>query len=86
MLTVIFNVRSWKMRKKNRQNMLAIMIKPRTSVNQHVQPYICTQFGVFSLKNEPGNAKRSWLIKGSIMHIFNEAEPPLSNSSKILGQ
>ena len=31
------------------------------------------------------NVKRGRLIKWSIMHIFNEAEPPWSNSSEILG-
>ena len=38
------------------------------------------------VKNESRNAKRGWLIKWSIMRIFNEAEPPQSNSSEIFGQ
>ena len=40
---------------------------------------------VTSLKNEFRNAKRGRLIKWSIMRIFNEAEPPWSNLSEILG-
>ena len=43
------------------------------------------KFGDFSLKNEFRNAKRGQLIKWSIMRTFNEAEPPWSNSSEILG-
>ena len=34
------------------------------------------KFSDFNLKNEPRNAKIDWLIKWSIMQIFNEAEPP----------
>ena len=30
----------------------------------------------FSLNNDFRNAKRDQLIKWSIMHIFNKAEPP----------
>ena len=52
----------------------------------HVKPYLCTKFGDSSLKNEFRNAKRGRLIKWSIMRIFNEAEPPWSNLSEILGQ
>ena len=73
--------------KKIRQNFfLATMIKPGTYINNHVKPYLCTKFGDSSLKNEFRNAKRGWLIKWSIMRIFNKAEPPWSNSSEILGQ
>ena len=36
-------------------------------------------------KNEFRNAKRGQLIKWSIMRISNEAEPPWSNLSEILG-
>ena len=76
-LTVIFHVRSWKMRKKNRQKFfLPTMKKPGTYIDYDVKPYLCTKFGDSSLKNEFRNAKRGWLIKWSIMHIFNEAEPP----------
>ena len=39
----------------------------------------------FSLKNEFRIVKRGRLIKWSIMHIFNEAGPPWSNLSEILG-
>ena len=85
-LTVIFHVRSWKMRKKNRQKIfLATMKKLGTCIDYHVKPYLCTKFGDSSLKNEFRNAKRGWLIKWPIMHIFNEAEPPWSNLSEILG-
>ena len=49
------------------------------------KPYLCTKFGDSSLKNEFTNAKRGQLIKWSIMCIFNEAEPPWSNLSEILG-
>ena len=85
-LTVIFRVRSWKMRKKNRQNyFLATMKKPGTYIDYHIKPYLCTKFGDSSLKNEFRNAKRGQLIKWSIMRIFNEAEPPWSNLSEILG-
>ena len=85
-LTVIFHVRSWKMRKKNRQNfLLATMKKTVTYIDYHVKPYICAKFGGSSLKNEFRNAKRGWLIKWSIMRIFNEAEPPWSNLSEMLG-
>ena len=54
------------------------MTKPRTYVNSPFQSYtcICTKFCDFSLKNEPSNAKKAWLIKRSIMCIFNETEPP----------
>ena len=76
-LTVIFHVRSWKMRKKNRQKFfLAIIKKPGTYIDYHIKPYLCTKFGDSSLKNEFRNAKRGQLIKWSIMRIFNEAEPP----------
>ena len=85
-LTVIFHVRSWKMRKKNRQIcFLTTMKKPGTYIDYHVKPYLCTKFGDSSLKNEFRNAKRGRLIKWSIMRIFNEAEPPWSNLSEILG-
>ena len=85
-LTVIFHVRSWKMRKKNRQNFfLVTMKKPGTYIDNHVKPYLCTKFGDSSLKNEFRNAKRDRLIKWPIMRIFNEAEPPWSNLSEILG-
>ena len=73
--------------KKIRQNFfLATMKKPGTYIDYHVKPYLCTKFGDSSLKNELRNAKRGRLIKWSIMHIFNEAEPPWSNLSEILGQ
>ena len=75
-LTVIFHVRSWKMRKK---------IAKIFYIDYHVKPYLCTKFGDSSLKNEFRNAKRGWLIKWPIMLIFNEAEPPWSNLSEILG-
>ena len=59
--------------------------KPGTDIDYHVKPYLCTKFGDSSLKNEFRNAKRGRLIKWSIMRIFNEAEPPWSNLSEILG-
>ena len=65
---------------------LATMKKPGTYIDNHVKPYLCTKFGDSSLKNEFRNAKRGRLIKWSIMRIFNEAEPPWSNLSEILGQ
>ena len=72
--------------KKNRQkSSLAIMNKSGTYIDYDVKPYLCTKFGDSSLKNEFRNAKRGWLIKWSIMRIFNEAEPPWSNLSEILG-
>ena len=86
-LTVIFHVRSWKMRKKIAKIFfLANMKKPGTYIDYHVKPHLCTKFGDSSLKNEFRNAKRVRLIKWSIMRIFNEAEPPWSNLSEILGQ
>ena len=86
-LTVIFHVRSWKMRKKIAKIfVLANMKKPGTYIDYHVKPHLCTKFGDSSLKNEFRNAKRVRLIKWSIMRIFNEAEPPWSNLSEILGQ
>ena len=85
-LTMIFHVRSWKMRKKFAKNFfLPTMKKPGTYIDYHVKPYLCTKFGDSSLKNEFRNAKRGRLIKWSIMRIFNEAEPPWSNLSEILG-
>ena len=60
--------------------------KTRNFIDYHVKPYLCTKFGDSSLKNEFRNAKRGRLIKWSIMRIFNEAEPPWSNLSEILGQ
>ena len=72
--------------KKNRQKFfLATMKKPGTYINNHVEPYPCTKFGDFSFKNEFRHAKRGRLIQWSIMRIFNEAEPPWSNLSEILG-
>ena len=61
------------------------MKKPGTYIDYHVKPHLCTKFGDSSLKNEFRNAKRVRLIKWSIMRIFNEAEPPWSNLSEILG-
>ena len=84
-LTVIFHVRSWKMRKKFAKIFFATLKKPGTDIDYHVKPYLCTKFGDSSLKNEFRNAKRDRLIKWSIMRIFNEAEPPWSNLSEILG-
>ena len=85
-LTVIFHVRSWKMRKKNRQKYFWVtMKKPVTYIDYYVKPHLCTKFGDSSLKNEFRNAKRDQLIKWFIMRIFNEAEPPWSNLSEILG-
>ena len=52
------------------------MKKHGTYIDYHVKPYLCTKFGDSTLKNEFRNAKRGRLIKWSIMHIFNEAEPP----------
>ena len=63
----------------------ATMKKPETYIDYHVKPYLCTKFDDSSLKNEFRNAKRGWLIKWPIMHIFNEAEPLWSNLSEILG-
>ena len=72
--------------KKIRQkSYLAITNKNGTYIDYLVKPYLCTKFGDSSLKNEFRNAKRGWLIKWSIMRIFNEAEPPWSNLSEILG-
>ena len=86
-LTVIFHVRSWKMRKKIAKIFFwRLWEKPGTYIDNHVKPYLCTKFGDSSLKNEFRNAKRVRLIKWSIMRIFNEAEPPWSNLSEILGQ
>ena len=74
------------MRKKIRQtSFLATMKKTETYIDNHVKPYLCTKFSDSSLKNEFRNAKRGWLIKWPIMRIFNEAEPPWSNLSEILG-
>ena len=75
-LTVIFHVRSWKMRKKFANFFFGDYEKPGTYIDNHVKPYLCTKFGASSLKNECRNAKRGRLIKWSIMRIFNEAEPP----------
>ena len=73
--------------KKIRQkSYLAIMNKSGNYIDKHVKPHLCTTFGDSSLKNEFRNAKRGRLIKWSIMRIFNEAEPPWSNLSEILGQ
>ena len=72
--------------KKNRQkSYLAIMNKCGTYIDYHVQTYLYTKFGDFNLKNEFRNVKWGRLIKWSIMRIFNEAEPPCSNLSEILG-
>ena len=85
-LTVIFHVRSWKMRKKIAKIFIwRLWKKPGTYIDYHVKPYLCTKFGDSSLKNEFRNAKRDRLIKWPILRIFNEAEPPWSNLSEILG-
>ena len=59
------------------------MKKPGTYIDKHVATYLYAKFGDFSLKNKFRNVKRGQLIKWSIMRIFNEAEPPWSNSSEI---
>ena len=46
--------------------------------------YNCTKSEWFCLQNELRNTKINGLIKWSIMRIFNEAEPPWSNSSDML--
>ena len=85
-LTVIFHVRNWKMRKKfakifvydyekNSELILINMLRPTYMPN----------LVILAWKNEFRNVKRCGLIKQSIMHIFNEAEPPWSNLSEILG-
>ena len=84
-LTMIFHVRSWKMRKNTPKFFFGNYEKTRNLYWYHVKPYLCTKFGDSSLKNEFRNAKRGWLIKWPIMRIFNEAEPPWSNLSEILG-
>ena len=70
--------------KKNR-HFLSIMKKNEIYIDLHLQPYICTKFGYFCLKNELRNVKSGRLIKWSIMRIFNETEPPWSNLFEILG-
>ena len=47
---------------------------------------LCPKFVGFGQKEKPGNAKIVRQIKWSIMRIFNETEPPLSNSSETLEQ
>ena len=55
----------------------AATIEPGNFVNKRVQSYICTKFGHFSSKKWAQECqKKAWFIKWSIMHIFNEAEPP----------
>ena len=73
--------------KKNRQNFfLRLWKNPELILINMFRPtYLYAKFGDFSLKNEFRNVKRGRLIKWSIMHIFNEAEPPWSNLSDILG-
>ena len=61
------------------------MNKSRTYIDYRVKPYLYIKFGDSSLKNEFRNAKRDRLIKWPIMRIFNEAEPPWSNFSEMLG-
>ena len=73
-LTVIFRVRSCKMRKKIAKIFFwLIMKKTGIDIDYHLKPYLCTKFGDFSLKIESRNAKRGRLIKWSIMRIFNQA-------------
>ena len=85
-LTVIFHERSWKMReKKSPKIIFGDYEKTRNLYWLTCLTYLYAKFGDFSLKNEFRNVKRGRLIKWSIMHIFNEAEPPWSNSSEILG-
>ena len=52
-LTVIFHVRSWKMRKKNRHFFLATMKNPVHYIDYHVKPYLCTKFGDFGDAEPP---------------------------------
>ena len=74
------------MRKKIRQNFVfATVKKSGTYIYWHVKTHLYAKFSDFMLKNEFRNVKRGQLIKWSIMCIFNEAEPPWSNSSEILG-
>ena len=46
----------------------------------------CFPKSIYLLKNDSRNAKIVRLIKWSIVSIFNEAEPPWSNTFEILGQ
>ena len=71
---VISHVRSWKMRKKFQNFLLATMKKPGTYIELHALTYLYTKFGDFSLKNEFRNVKRGRLIKWSIMRIFGKCE------------
>ena len=64
------------MRKKNSPQKCCGDEKNKKYVNQHVQPYLCTQFDDYNLKNKLRNAKIDQLIKQSNMHIFDEAELP----------
>ena len=61
------------------------MNKSGTYIDNHVETYLYAKFGDLSLKNEFRNVKWGRLIKWSIMRIFDEAEPPWSNLSEILG-
>ena len=67
--------------KKFSKIFLVTMKKNGSYIDKHVKTYLYAQFGDFSLKNEFRNVKTGGLIKWSIMHIFNEAEPPWSYSS-----
>ena len=74
-LTGIFNVQSWKMRKEFAKKIIWWLWQNPEFMLFNIFSPSCTKFGDFSLENETSNAKRAWLIKGSIMCIFNEAEP-----------
>ena len=53
------------------------MINPELiHIEGHVKTYIFIKFYGFNPTNDPRNAKIDRLMKHSIMHIFNEAEPP----------
>ena len=72
-------------KKNSPKTFLVTIKKTRTYIDKHVKTYLNAKFGDFSLKNEFRNVKTGGLIKWSIMHIFNEAEAPWSNSAEILG-
>ena len=75
-LTMIFRVRSDKMPKNSPIFFADYEKKTKFILINIFSPTFVPKFGDFSLKNESRNAKRGRLIKWSIMHIFNEAEPP----------
>ena len=84
-LTAIFNERKWKTRKASPKNRGYDKNPEHLSINR-ISPTLVSNLVTVIWQDEPMNAKMDWLIKWSIMSIFNGTDPPQSNLSAIVRQ